>query len=198
VTAAAALVIGYLLGGLPTADWFAARRKLDLRTAGSGNPGANNALRLGGRALGASVLAAEMAKGGAAVGVGAWLAGDIGMVLAGLGALHGNLYNPYRRLRGGQGLGIGAGILLVSLPAPGAVCILTAIGAVTLTRRSEVSALTALVALVTAAVLLPSGPWGVETDGFRLVLAGGTVLSVAPKQVRKLRRSDRPSLPAPG
>ncbi len=191
-----ALMAGYLVGGIPTADWLAARRQLDLRAAGSGNPGANNALRLGGRALGTSVLAAELAKGASAVALGGWLAGDSGLALAGLGALYGNMYNPYRRLRGGQGLGIAAGILLASLPIPGVIGIAVAIVSITVSRRSAPAALAAAGTVVAATAVLPSGPWGVEQGTVRLLLAAGIAASILPKQLAKLRRRDPPAPPA--
>jgi hypothetical protein len=42
-----AVLLGYLLGSIPTANGLARLRGVDLRKAGSGNPGVNNARRLG-------------------------------------------------------------------------------------------------------------------------------------------------------
>ena len=136
VTFVIALAAGYLIGGIPTADWTARRVGLDLRKAGSGNPGANNAMRIGGRRLGANILLLEITKGATAVFLGSLLAGDPGMVGAGIGAVNGNIHNPYRRFRGGQGLGITAGVLLGELPLTGAVGILV-ITVVVITTRSS-------------------------------------------------------------
>src|SRR5690606_25837333 len=110
------VIIGYLLGCIPTAVWIARASGIDLRHQGSGNPGANNALRLGGRRLAALVLFTEMAKGAAAALRGGQLAGEEGMIAAGLGAAFGNLYNVFLRFKGGKGLGITAGVLLAAWP----------------------------------------------------------------------------------
>ena len=65
-----AAVIGFLIGTIPTATMIARRLGVDLLGGGSKNPGANNALRLGGRRLGAIVLGIEIAKGAAAFIIG--------------------------------------------------------------------------------------------------------------------------------
>jgi acyl phosphate:glycerol-3-phosphate acyltransferase len=193
----ASLVVGYLIGGIPTADWLARRRGIDLRNDGSGNPGANNALRLGGRRLGAAVLAAEVGKGVVAVWIGG-LAGDIGVVAAGIGAVLGNVYNPYRGLRGGQGLGLAAGVLLGAAPIAAAAGILVIWVTVVVTRHAAVAALAALVAVVAGAVWGGSGPWGLTDTGHAVALAAGVSGVIAPKQLLKLRPPDRPTPRVPG
>lgn len=193
-----ALVGGFVVGGLPTADWLAARRGIDLRAAGSGNPGANNALRLGGRALGGQVLAVEMAKGAVCVLLGGLIGGDGGMVTAGLGAIGGNISSPYRGFRGGQGLGISAGVLLAGMPAGGAAAVAVAAGVALATRSSAVAALAAVAAMATTALWSPPAPWGLQQEGWNLLLALGIVALIVPKQIGKLRRPVRPSPPAPG
>lgn len=191
-------VAGYLWGGTPTADWLAGRRGLDLRASGSGNPGANNALRLGGRGLGAAILAVELAKGSSAAALGWMAAGDPGMVFAGLGAIGGNILNPYRRLRGGQGLGIATGALLAAFPVAAMLAIGVAAIVVVATRSSSVAALAASTALVVAAVWAPAGPWGVASGRWAAVLAVGSAGMVVPRQLARLRRSCPPALRARG
>jgi len=56
MTTLLAAIAGYALGSLPTAGALARMRGIDLRAEGSGNPGANNALRTGGLILAAGVL----------------------------------------------------------------------------------------------------------------------------------------------
>ena len=60
-------MIAYFLGSLPTAYLVGRLRGIDIRTAGSGNSGATNALRVLGRGPAAFVLAVDAAKGVAAV-----------------------------------------------------------------------------------------------------------------------------------
>ncbi|HSJ29750.1 MAG TPA: glycerol-3-phosphate acyltransferase [Acidimicrobiia bacterium] len=194
---AAALLVGYLVGGIPTADWLARRRGLDLRARGSRNPGANNALRLGGRRLAAAVLTAEVGKGALAVLLGG-LGDDAGAVAAGIGAVLGNVSNPYRRLRGGQGLGITAGILLTAAPVVGLVAILVIWTTVVVTRNAAAAAVAAMIGLIATAALAGSGPWGLTDTGHVVALALGVCAVIAPKQVMKLRPPARPTPPAPG
>ncbi len=189
----AVAALAYVAGGLPTADWIAAAAGVDLRAGGSGNPGANNARRLGGWALAARVLAVEITKGAAivvAVGTGV---GDRAALVAGLAAVAGNLLNPWRRFRGGQGLGISAGVTLGVWPValiPASILILVA---VRLFGRSAPATLVTVVAYAAGAVAtqISGGPvgWGVDPSAglgwFGLALA----LLLAPKQVRRLRPS---------
>ena len=71
---AAAAAFGYLLGTFPTADLVArrvSRGRVDLRAAGSGNPGTANAAKVLGAKAGGAVLVGDIGKGAAASAVGA-------------------------------------------------------------------------------------------------------------------------------
>lgn len=58
------LILSYLIGSIPTAFIFAKVLKgLDIRTFGSGNVGATNALRLLGKKTGLAVLLIDILKG---------------------------------------------------------------------------------------------------------------------------------------
>lgn len=74
----AASAAGYLLGTIPSADLatrLANTDVSDLRSAGSGNPGAINAADVLGVRWGLAVLAADMSKGAIAGGLGQGIAG---------------------------------------------------------------------------------------------------------------------------
>lgn len=178
---------GYLLGGLPTADLLARGVGVDLRSSGSGNPGANNAMRLGGRKLAAKILITELVKGACIVTFGWWLGGDPGMAMAGIGAVAGNILNPYRRLRGGQGLAIATGVLLVAVPAAAAVGIAVVGSTVVIFKRSAPAALAALAAVVAFSIWLPAHPWGISNPLWSAVLAIGVTAVITPKQLLKIR-----------
>lgn len=192
MTALVACVVAYLLGGLPTADWLAARAGVDLRGSGSGNPGANNALRVAGARLAIPVLTTEVAKGVVSVVAGAAIGGTSGMVGAGIGAVLGNVANPYRRLRGGQGLGITAGVLAAALPVAAVTGVVTTALVVAVVRRSAPAAVAGLAAIGATAAALPASPWGIETASAAIVLAAGITVIVIPKQWAKLRRRSHP------
>ena len=197
MTGVLALLAGYAAGGAPTADWIARRRGIDLRAQGSGNPGANNAMRLGGRRLAAAILAVEMLKGAICVGAGALLGGDDAMAFAGVGGVLGNVLNPYRSLRGGQGLGISAGVLLAALPVAAAIGIVVIAVVVRISRWSAPATLTALAGVLVTGRWMPATPWGIESREWATLLAVGLAATVAPKQLRRLRGTGRPSRPQP-
>ena len=72
-------VVGYLLGTIPSAGvvaWVATRGEINLREAGSGNPGAINAIKMLGTRWGVVVLVADIVKGTAAGLLGLLIAGD--------------------------------------------------------------------------------------------------------------------------
>lgn len=197
MTILAILVGGFLMGGTPTADWLAGRAGVDLRTGGSKNPGANNALRLGGRRLAALILAVELIKGALCVILGFAFAGEAGMTLAGVGAVLGNVANPYRYFRGGQGLGVAAGVLAVAAPLVAAAGIATITVVALVTRKTARAALVALLAVIVSSAWLPVHPWGITDPRWTTFLAAGLSAVIAPKQIRKLIGSDRPPRPAP-
>jgi glycerol-3-phosphate acyltransferase PlsY len=180
------IAIGYLLGALPTAGWLGKWLKgVDLRSVGSGNPGANNALQTGGAGLAAAVLVVEMAKGATAVLIGERLGGEAAAVAAGLGAVAGNLYNVFYRFKGGKGLGITAGILVTAWPTALVPCIVVIALGARLTRSSGAAAIIAIVALVAMGVTwmafdLPVG-WGLSRPGLLLLLALGVGVLIWPK-----------------
>lgn len=114
---AAAYLLGSLSGGLLLGRLFG---QADLRASGSGNAGATNALRAGGRGFGAAVLGFDLLKGVIAAAVIPWLAFatlDGWAFACGAAAVIGHVYPVYFGFRGGKGAATLIGVLLVLLPA---------------------------------------------------------------------------------
>jgi glycerol-3-phosphate acyltransferase PlsY len=119
------VLAAYLLGSIPS-GYIVMRlfRKQDIRSVGSGNIGATNVLRSGGKGLGAVTFLLDMLKGCAAVGLGAlvwWLAHSHAPVrsaeaLAALFAVLGHVFPVWLRFRGGKGVATGFGVFLVAAP----------------------------------------------------------------------------------
>lgn len=114
------LCIAYLLGSVSFAVLISQVRRLpDPRSMGSGNPGASNMLRLGGKPLALATLLGDLGKGALAV----WLAQRAGLEPAAQGwialaAVAGHILPIFYRLRGGKGVATAAGVLLMlSWPA---------------------------------------------------------------------------------
>jgi len=115
----------YLLGSIPT-GYLLVRifQKQDIRSVGSGNIGATNVLRAGGKSLGAATFFLDMLKGCSAV----WLGGLCGMLLApntptrnlqalaALCAVLGHMFPVWLGFKGGKGVATGFGVFLVAAP----------------------------------------------------------------------------------
>jgi glycerol-3-phosphate acyltransferase PlsY len=120
-----AAALGYLAGTLPSADLAAraaSRRAasdgaIDLRAAGSGNPGASNAMKLLGARWGYAVMGADIAKGAAACAAGRRLAGSNGAHLGGTAAVIGHCWPVWNGFRGGKGVAASVGQCLATFPA---------------------------------------------------------------------------------
>jgi glycerol-3-phosphate acyltransferase PlsY len=120
-------IAAYLLGSIPT-GYLLVRlfRQQDIRSIGSGNIGATNVLRSGGKGLGAATFLLDMLKGCSAV----WLGGFLGALLlptgpntmrsaqalAALCAVLGHMFPVWLRFRGGKGVATGFGVFLVAAP----------------------------------------------------------------------------------
>jgi glycerol-3-phosphate acyltransferase PlsY len=112
--------VGYLAGTLPSAalaSRVASGGAVDLRTAGSGNPGALNAAQQLGAWCGTGVLVADAAKGFAGASIGRRLAGEAGAYLAATAAIGGHIAPVWSRFRGGKGVATSAGACLAVFPA---------------------------------------------------------------------------------
>jgi glycerol-3-phosphate acyltransferase PlsY len=185
------IAAGFVLGSIPSADLVARARGLDLRSAGSGNPGTANALRVGGKSMAATVLALDLLKGAGATLVGLAIAGDRASLAAAVAAIAGQVHNPWFGFRGGKGLGVTGGTLLVAWPWALAV-VAPMIAALARPLRSSGAALVALASLFSAAVVWaindwPTG-WGVPADDGLVWYAIGIVAITAPKFLSSIGR----------
>ena len=142
------VVIGYLLGTMPTALLVGRRIGRDPTREGSGNPGASNVYRTAGAKAGAYVFAGDVVKGMLATAIG-WAAGDrvLGLV-CGAAAVVGHVAPVTRRFRGGKGVATACGMVIVLFP-------LLALGAAVVWVAVVKVGRTASLASLAVAVLLP-------------------------------------------
>ncbi len=135
-----ATLIGYLIGTFPSADIasrLATRGRVDLRTAGSGNPGGLNAMKTIGTAWGVAVIVADLVKGLAAGVVGMLVAGDGGGYAAATASIAGHIFPVWSRFRGGKGVATSAGACLAVFPAFFPIDAAVAAGGAARTRNPE-------------------------------------------------------------
>ncbi|MDH5571870.1 MAG: glycerol-3-phosphate 1-O-acyltransferase PlsY [Gammaproteobacteria bacterium] len=148
------IVLAYLFGSISTAIIVCKIMRLpDPRSLGSGNPGATNVLRVGGKKAAAITLAGDMVKGLIPVVI-AQLAGvaDLVLALVGLGAFLGHLYPVFFGFKGGKGVATMLGVLFGFHWAVG---LATAATWLFVAKVLKISSLSALV----ATLLAPAYVW---------------------------------------
>jgi glycerol-3-phosphate acyltransferase PlsY len=147
-------LLGYLFGSMPFGLLLTRLAgKGDVRKIGSGNIGATNVLRAGGKRLAAATLILDCLKATAAILLAGWLwPGSESFAAA--GALIGHLYPVWLKFRGGKGVATFLGILIPLLPVAAVVYAVVWLGLLLAVRISSVAGMAAAAsAPITAAVL---------------------------------------------
>ena len=119
------MICAYLLGSIPT-GYLLIRlfRHQDIRSFGSGNIGATNVLRSGGKGLAAATFLLDVLKAAISVEIGALLGILLApsapvrnmQALAALCAVLGNMFPIWLGFRGGKGVATGFGVFLAAAP----------------------------------------------------------------------------------
>ncbi|MBW9250158.1 MAG: glycerol-3-phosphate 1-O-acyltransferase PlsY [Acidithiobacillus ferriphilus] len=141
---------GYLVGSIATAILVARALGLgDPRLSGSGNPGATNILRIGGRKAALLTLLGDLIKGVVPIVI-ARLLGleDWALATVALATFLGHLYPVFFGFRGGKGVATALGILLALLPVLGLSVLGLWILVFAVTRVSSMAALLAAIGAV--------------------------------------------------
>jgi glycerol-3-phosphate acyltransferase PlsY len=147
----AAIIIGYLLGSVPTGVWLGRIFKgIDIRKHGSKSIGATNVLRVLGARLAAVVLLIDIGKGFLSCYLAARLdPGSFSLepaqtaMIAGLAAVLGHLFPVFAGFKGGKGIATGAGMLLYLAPLELAFALVIFIITVAITRYVSLGSLLA-------------------------------------------------------
>jgi glycerol-3-phosphate acyltransferase PlsY len=181
--AAAALVlitaaVAFLIGAVNPAALLARALGADLRTSGSGNPGATNAGRVLGRKWGVLVLVLDVLKAYLPTLLALRVLGLVPALVAGIAVVLGHVFSPFLRGRGGKGVACAIGAVLAVAPwvGLGAVVVFVLVwAAVSYVGRASVvtTGLLLLVGIVAGIGLVP----GLEpVVGWWLVALSGLVL----------------------
>jgi glycerol-3-phosphate acyltransferase PlsY len=122
MTEALAIIIGYLLGTIPTAYivtrlWI----KRDIRRLGGGNVGFMNVFREVGTLPGLLVVFIDIAKGAAAIAIAKWglTVPDAFVLLTGMATIIGHNWMPWLKFSGGKGMASAIGIIITLFLAYG-------------------------------------------------------------------------------
>ena len=169
----------YLLGSIPFGFLVAKAKGVDIRSVGSGNIGATNAMRVLGKPAGIFVLLMDAAKGFGACYLGPFLCiyfaphfimitpnGNVSVpleqfvppmeerfaIIAGIFAVLGHNYTCWLKFKGGKGIATTAGVYLALAPWAVLVSLVVFILAVVFTKYVSVGS-------IAAAVALPATVW---------------------------------------
>ena len=119
------IILAYLIGSVPASIWIGRRfYGVDIRTAGSGNAGATNTIRVLGPKVGLAVLAIDVAKGWFAVFLARLISFDqLGneqfagvQILFGIAAIIGHIFPVYINFKGGKGVATTVGVCIGLFP----------------------------------------------------------------------------------
>lgn len=137
----------YLVGSLSAAVIVCRLMGLpDPRDVGSGNPGATNVLRIGGKFPAALTLVGDALKGMLPVAVTGMLTGhEPTIALAALAAFTGHLYPVFFGFKGGKGVATALGALLGLHPLTGLLALVSWLAISLVFRRSSLAALATFV-----------------------------------------------------
>ena len=175
----------YLLGSIPFGFLAAKARGIDIRSVGSGNIGATNAMRVLGKPMGIGVLLLDVLKGWFACFLGTFIycqfISGIGLhdfpsrdeastwvehlpyagIVAGIFAVLGHNYTCWLKFRGGKGIATTAGVYVALAPWPLLIARVVFILALLVTRYVSVAS-------ISAAIALPATIWIIEPQNVLL------------------------------
>ena len=156
----------YLLGSIPTGYLAAKAKGIDIRTVGSGNIGATNAMRVLGKPAGIAVLLVDALKGYLAV----WLCHRIlanmeaeasviatSRIIAGICAILGHNYTCWLKFKGGKGIATSAGVYLALAPLALGIALAVFIFVVLTTRYVSIGS-------IAGALALPLAVWATREN----------------------------------
>lgn len=188
--AAIASALGYLFGSIPFGlllTW--AFGEGDVRKIGSGGIGMTNVLRTGNKAAAGLTLLFDAAKGAAPV----WIAGHFwgfdAALFAALGAFLGHLFPVWLGFKGGKGIAVSLGILLMLCWPAALASLATWLAALALFRISSLSALVTAVFAPLYMVL-----FGREHAAVLALVLAALVLLAHIQNIRRLLRGEEPRI----
>ena len=156
-------VIAYLLGSFSTGIMVANKAGHDIRSEGSKNTGASNALRILGLKGGALVFAGDFLKAALAVGVGYLLCGHNGAMLGGLCVVLGHNWPIFFGFQGGKGIACSTAVVLSTFFWQGAIAGILCLLVIYRTKYISLGSLTMLtifaILIIFTQPFWPAGIW---------------------------------------
>ncbi len=158
-------IVAYLLGSIPFGLILVRIfRKQDIRQQGSGNIGATNVIRSGGKGLGAATFLLDAAKGFVAVIAAYMLASHLSRptaqnlaATAALCAIVGHIYTVWLGFKGGKGVATGFGVFLAISPLSALISLAVFIVIFALSRFVSLASILAAIAFAALALIRGHG-----------------------------------------
>lgn len=177
----------FLSGAVPYAVFIGKLWGVDVRTAGSKNPGASNVFRTAGPVPGLLAFLMDAVKGAAPVLCAKLLPGIlepspsalfvIWLELAcGLAAALGHIYSPFLGFKGGKGVATFFGVFLIIFPEGVLVAVAAAALVILLTRTFSLGSLVGAVILPAAYFLFTEHIWAPENLPILIVTLAAAAL----------------------
>lgn len=145
------LLVGYVFGLFQTGYLLGRAKHKDIRTEGSGNSGATNALRVFGLKAGLTVFAGDLLKAVICCLLIKYALADVFgdsalvmMLYGGIGVVLGHTYPFYLNFKGGKGIASTAGVILVFDWRIALICFAVFLAIVFTTEYVSLGSLTAL------------------------------------------------------
>ena len=170
-------LLAYLIGSIPVGLLLGRLMGLgDIRQQGSGNIGATNMVRAGGKMPGALTLLLDAGKGVLAVQLTFWLlswfdsVSGLCVLLTGIFAVTGHIFPVWLKFKGGKGVATTIGVLLAWHWLTGLAFIGIWLATFMLKRVSSLAALSAALLTPLAACLIPDHYGAIAVSVLSLLL----------------------------
>lgn len=147
VTVLGFIIFAYLLGSVSSAIIVSKISGLgDPRTEGSGNPGATNMLRLGGKKLALLVLLGDLLKGVIVIVLAKYFLPAQVVAWTGVAVVLGHIFPVFFKFKGGKGVATGGGVMVGLLWYLGLMIIFVWLLTAVISRYSSLGAIVAIIA----------------------------------------------------
>lgn len=203
------MILGLLLGSIPSGLWIGRALGADLQAAGSKNIGATNAFRVLGPQWGAVVFVLDAAKGFIAAisplitaspdniassGIGLSQVLIPSALAAGLAAILGHMFSPWAGFKGGRGVATSLGVFFGIVTLPTAIAFGIWVLLFALSRRVSVGSIgAAFLYPFLLCWLTPEGPYRLVVTIVGSAVATLVLIRHLPN-IRRLLKGTEPTL----
>lgn len=142
------ILLGYLVGAIPTGLIVSKSQNIDIREHGSGNIGATNSIRVMGRKAGIIVGIIDLLKGAVPTYLAFLYGGDLLGIVAGSSAVIGHSYSIFANFKGGKSVLTGAGVILAFRPLAVLLAVIVFVIILLITKYASVSSMVAAISIV--------------------------------------------------